>query len=296
MQGRPKKYDDTTYWTDIHKRYEGSLLAVGHPTLCERLNQLKYASEARTILRSLEDIGQRFKQLGREELSILDAGAGLGYWTNVVSDAFHKQGFRVKLTVLDISQEALEIVRQGSLSIRAVREDLKTINPDLFSHSFDLVISCYCLHHLVHLQGFLNALHFVGRSVRQDGFLIIMDPVLSLPFSRFDVIEFRSYRGNGIPRHLYLIEDVLEKEGLNRLVIRPAVSFLLNGNIEGYDWVTYTLASTLWKAFSRLIYRSDNRVRLVFGILSSLDRALKGLNLAFSSSVCVYRRSNSESA
>lgn len=288
------KYDNTEYWTDIYKRYGGDLQAVGHPGLSKKLNELKYDSETNTILRSLRDIGNEFRQAGKGRLSILDVGAGGGYWSKVVYDAFHEQGFSVKVTALDISQEALDIVRKRNPHINTVRKDLKTINPDVFSQGFDLVIACYCLHHLINLDDFLNGLRFVGRSVNADGFLIIMDPILTLPFSRFDVIDFPSYQGNGIPRHLYLIEDVLGKEGFYREVMWPAVSFLLNGNIEGYDPFSYTLASILWRALCMLIYRSDRFVQLLSGILFTLDRALKGLNLAFSSNVCVYRKSTSQ--
>ncbi|OEU82933.1 MAG: hypothetical protein BA865_04245 [Desulfobacterales bacterium S5133MH4] len=293
MEARFMKYDNTEYWTGIHKTYEGHLQAVGHPTLCRKLNELKYQSEGNTMLDSVWGICREFRQAGKKKLSILDVGAGTGYWSKMVYDAFDKEGFHVRATALDMSEDALDIVRRHNPQIDTVQEDLKTINPDLFTHGFDLVISCYCLHHLVNLDDFLNALRFVARSVSIDGFLIIMDPVLTLPFSRFDVIDFPSYQGNGIPRHLYLIEDVLVNEGLCKKEIRHAVSFLLNGNIEGYDWFSYTAASALWRALCVLVYKSESFVRLLSGILSSLDRALKGLNMAFSSSVCVCGRPTS---
>ncbi len=288
------KYDNTEYWTGIHKKHKGHLQAVGHPTLCKRLNELKYQSEGNTMLDSVRGICREFRLMGKKKLSILDVGAGTGYWSKMVYDAFDKERFQVRATALDLSLDALDIVRRHSQHIDTVQEDLKTINPDLFARGFDLVISCYCLHHLVNLEDFLNALRFVAKSVSIDGFLIIMDPILTLPFSKFDVIDFPSYQGNGIPRHLYLIEDVLAKEGLCKRAIRPAVSFLLNGNIEGYDWFSYTAASTLWKALCMFIYKSDPLARLLSGVLLPLDKTLKDFYMAFSSSVCVYRKSMSK--
>jgi SAM-dependent methyltransferase len=284
------KYDNTAYWTNLYKKHESMLRAAGHPTLSEKLNELKYSSEAKTFLRTLEEISQTFRQTGREELSIQDVGTGFGYWAKLVHRYFTDQGFRVEVTGLDISQKALDVLHKDSQFIRTVQDDLKTVDPEKFSHKFDLVISCYCLHHLVNLDDFLNALRFVGKSVNLGGFLVIMDPVLTLPYSKFDVLDFASFQGNGIPRHLYILEDILDKEGFKREIIKPAVSFLLNGNIEGHDWLTYGLASIIWRTLCTLVYKSESVVRLISGVLVALDQTLKRLNLAFGSKVCVYRK------
>jgi hypothetical protein len=119
-----------------------------------------------------------------------------------------------------------------------------------------------------------------------------MDPILTLPFSRFDVIVFSSYHRNGIPRHLYLIEDVLSREGFRRHGVWPAVSFLLNGNIEAYDPLSYMLMRFLWGRLS-FFYKSEHFVRLFSNIFFHLDEILKRLGLAFSSSLCIYERTSS---
>jgi SAM-dependent methyltransferase len=283
------KYNNTTYWTKIHKKYEGKLRAVSHPTLSEHLNQLKYGSESNTILPCLQEIGLKFKQAGGEAISLLDVG-GTGYWSDMAYRVFVEQGFCVSVTAIDISQDALGGLRERNPHVRTVCEDLKTVNPSLFIGIFDLVLSCYCLHHLVNLDDFLNALRFAGRSVRSGGFLILMDPILTMSFSRFDVIDFSSYKGNGIPRHLYLIEDILGKEGFRREVMRPAVSFLLNGNIQGYGPISYNLADILWRGLS-ILYKADFSVPLLSRVLVRSDKTLKRWGLAFSSSVCVYSKS-----
>ena len=77
------KYDNTVYWTNLYKKHESMLKAAGHPTLSEKLNELKYKSEARTLLSTLEEISQRFRRAGREELSIQDVGTGFGYWAKL---------------------------------------------------------------------------------------------------------------------------------------------------------------------------------------------------------------------
>lgn len=263
---------------------------MGHPNLSENLNRLKYESEGRAFLENLQKVDKEFKKSGRQSLCILDVGAGTGYWSEFVGRVFSQKGYRIRLAALDISLDALSAIRQRNPDAETIQGDLRTIDPNRYSHAHDLVISCYCLHHLPHVEDFLNALRFVSRSVNSGGFLMLMDPVLTLPFSQFDVLDFASFRGNGIPRHLYLLEDVLFKEGFRRIGIKPAVSFILNGNIEGRDRLTYELASGIWRILCRSIYKSEGFVRLISKPLGAVDEILKRLDLAFSSSVCVYRR------
>jgi SAM-dependent methyltransferase len=286
------KYNNKTYWTDIHRKYKGELRAVGYATLSEGLNQLKYGSEANAVFHGLKEIRSQFGKGRKKAISLLDVGSGSGYWSELIHRELLGQGFEVSVTALDISEEALEDLRKRRPLFSTVCKDLRTIDIDQFRHAFDVVVSCYCLHHLVHLDDFLNGLRFAGRSVKEDGFLILMDPILTLPFSRFDVLVFPSFHGNGIPRHLYLIEDVLSKEGFKRHGVWPAVSFLLNGNIEAYDPLSYMLIRLLWGGLS-FFYRSEHFVRLFSAILIYLDEILKRLGLGFSSSLCIYKKTSS---
>jgi 2-polyprenyl-3-methyl-5-hydroxy-6-metoxy-1,4-benzoquinol methylase len=286
------KYNNRAYWTDIHRKYKGELRAVGYPTLSEGLNQLKYRSEANAVFSGLKEIGSQFRKGGKKAISLLDVGAGSGYWSDLIHCELIEQGFEMSVTTLDISEEALEDLRKRRPQFSTVCKDLRTIDIDQFRHAFDVVVSCYCLHHLVRLDDFLNGLRFAGRSIKGGGFLMLMDPILTLPFSRFDVLVFSSFHGNGIPRHLYLIEDVLSKEGFERHGVGPAVSFLLNGNIEAYDPLSYMLMRSLWGGLS-LFYRSEHFVRLFSGIFVYLDEILKRLGLGFSSSLCIYKKTSS---
>jgi SAM-dependent methyltransferase len=286
------EYDNKAYWTELHKKYRGELRAVAYPTLSEHLNQLKYRSETNVVLRGLKEISPQFRKAGKEGISLLEVGAGSGYWSDLVYLEFLEQGFNLSVTALDISEDALKVLRQRRPQFSTVCEDLRMIDIDRFRQAFDLVLSCYCLHHLVRLDDFLNGLRFAGRSVKKSGFLMIMDPILTMPFSRFDVIVFSSFHGNGIPRHLYLIEDVLSQEGFRRHWVQPAVSFLLNGNIEAYDPLSYMLMRFLWGRLS-FFYKSNHFVQFFSGIIIYLDEILKRLGLAFSSSLCIYKKISS---
>lgn len=279
------RYLNSTYWKDLHASNQGKLGRVGHPDLSESLNRLKYESEGESFSWALSEIRSRHKFLGH--VKVLDVGAGTGYWSGAVYKWCASEGMRAEITALDLSEEALRGIREKYPWIKTHREDLVKVEPGMFSESFDIVISAYCLHHLISLQDFCNALQFACRSVKKNGFLIIMDPVLTKPFSTFDVINFGHYKGNGIVRHLYLLDDVASREGLKRSSCHPAVSFLLNGNIEASGRVGFGLCRAIWTLL-RKMYVKENWTERSARILRSLDRRLKAANLGFSSSVVVY--------
>lgn len=281
-------YDNSEYWTGLHKKYGGRLAAVGYPNLSEKFNELKYESEADTVLLVLREL-TRGKFADRRELKILDVGAGTGYWTHLVEDFLRKQEIAAKLSVLDISDEALEGIKKHLPQVEPIQGDLKTISPDRFRDSFDMVYSFYCLHHLPRLQDFLNALQFSARSVAPGGLLIVMDPILHLPYSRLDSFDYAAHSGNGVVRHLHLIEDVLANEQFSRLNTRPAVSFLLNSNIEARSRATFAFCNWIWERLQPF-YRSDRGTRWVAPIIRSLDKLCKRRQWAYSSSVCVFQK------
>lgn len=282
-------YDNRSYWTSLHENLKGELKAVGHPFLSESLNQLKYESEAETVLIELKQVVDAFKQVQRNKLSVLDVGAGYGYWTGLVYDLFSKNGFEVSASALDVSAEALDVMRERLPYVNPLRADLRMIAPDESEAAYDFVFSCYCLHHLTRADDFLNALQFVGRSVSKGGFLLIMDPVLSKPFSKADTLDFQSFHGNGIPRHLYFLDDLLAELGLKRCLVLPAVSFVLNENIEAPDRLSYAVMMAMWKLLCRLD-RIEGFTQRTAGAFRSIDQFLKRHGLAFSSSVCLYQK------
>jgi len=281
-------YNNPQYWTNIHNSYRGKLRAVGHPFLSENLNRLKYESEGSSLFHALSKVADDFEQEGIHRFSFLDVGAGTGYWSGFVIDGFSRD-FIITATALDISVEALNSLNEQFPDIKTVNEDLAKIAPDKFLESYDLVFSCYCLHHLVNHNDFVNALRFTGNSVKKGGFLLIMDPMLKMPYSKYDTLDFNSFRGNGIPRHLYVIDDILGTIGLQRRLIRPAVSFILNENIEAPGPIAYFLMTAMWKVLCKF-YRSERLVQIFGGILKYADRILKRFSLSFSSSICLYQK------
>jgi SAM-dependent methyltransferase len=284
-----KKYDNKSYWQDLHSEYSGQLRAVGFPWLSETFNELKYKSEAETTIAALSSIGSVFK--GKDSIAILDIGAGIGYWTALFDAFFKEHGFKTELTALDISETALNTVRSRHPDCRTIHEDLTTIDTRSQQARYDIVFSFYCLHHLVNFAGFLNGLQFAARSVKPGGYLLIMDPILSKPFSKYHEIDYLAWKDNGIPRPRSIIDDVLQKEGFERTSFSPAVSFILNGNIEAKGSLSFRFHRMLWVALC-YVYRSSVLTKLLAKNLLFCDRALKKMNRAYSSSFLVCKRTS----
>ena len=278
--------DNSSYWLDLHRKMPGALRSVGWPGLSEEYNKLKYRSESESVLAVLDPFLERY---GKGEISVLDVGAGIGYFSRLVAGHLEGKGYATSVTAIDISADALEVARAMNPGIRTERVDLKSVDVDRFRETFDLAMSFYCLHHIVGFRGFQNALAFTARSVRPGGGLMIMDPILSRPYSRFDTFDFSTFRGNGMPRHLFLMDDLLASEGFRRISVTDAVSFLLNGNIEGNSRAGYTVRSIAWRLASGLVYPHDGIVNRLSSVIAVLDRWLKK-TASYSSKICLYVR------
>jgi SAM-dependent methyltransferase len=274
----------------MHQRHAGQLRAVGHSTLSEESNKLKYASESETVLDALR--GLKPQLIKRAKPSILDVGAGTGYWTGLLSDWCREEGLNAEISALDLSPDALKSIQASYPWVEVIQQDLRSVDVGSHSSTFDLVVAFYCLHHLVRIGDFLNGLAFSAKSVRNGGFLMLMDPILTKPFTYLDTLDFSCFEGNGIPRHLYLLDDVLSEKGLRRVVRRPAVSFILNGNIEGGSRANFLTCNLIWKMM-QICYRRSVCTKRIGSKVLFLDWALKHADWGFSSSLCLYQKGKS---
>jgi SAM-dependent methyltransferase len=281
------RYDNTSYWRQLHERYPGELRAVGHPWLSEAANRLKYESEAESLAQAFGIVLEGFS--GRRSLDVLDIGAGTGFWTTLVSDMLRREGIDATISVLDISDEALAGLATRLKGIQTIRADLKRDAPGTHEGSFDLVTAMYCLHHLARRDEFANGLRYAASCVRRSGYLIVMDPILRQGYSPFNQIDEVTWNGNGMPRSLEVIDRQLGDAGLQRVAASPAVSFLLNGPIEAGGRSAFAMKQSLWNA-AGMIFRHERATRLASGAFRVIDKALKNSGAAGSSSLCVYRK------
>lgn len=280
-------YDNPSYWRALHQAHPGSLRAVGHPWLSEALNELKYRSEAAALSGFLDSHRELLIEGAPRE--VLDIGAGTGFWTEILQSWYQAHGAVPRVTAVDLSEQALALIKSRHPEVETVQLDLAAADPFRFREKFGLVASFYCLLHLPRFADFLNGLQLAARSVAPGGVLLLMDPVLSRPYSPFHATVFSSYNGNGLPRPLSLMDDVLDREGLDRIAFTPAVSFILNGSIEARSRLGSAFTTLLWIAL-QLAYRSERVTRVLSGALARTDALLKRHALAFSSSLVAYRK------
>lgn len=282
------KYDNTAHWRNLHLKYGDSLKSVGISGLSETYNQLKYSSESESLVKILDKL--KASLLNKEKLSVLDIGAGIGFWSELINSYFQQHDKISEITSLDISQSALEIIKSKNPAFKTVAADLKTIDTESSAECFDFVIACYCFHHLTGLLDYLNAVKFGARSVKPGGYLVIMDPILSKPFSKFYSVDYSTYSGHSFPRPLYLIDGLLLESGFKRIEIDNALSYILAANVESNSRWGYFVQNKIWKFFYYLIYKNDGLTRAIRGLIKSVDAMLKNSKYSNGTVTAVYQK------
>ena len=276
------RYNNETYWKELHGCFNGSLKAVGWPTLSESFNEAKYLSETESFLQALE----LCPLASRSPLHLLEIGIGIGFWTSLLIERLSKFDFHV--TGLDISKDALAVVRARFPDVELEQADLRSINPNHFLHRFDLVTALMVLLHLTVPAEFDNALRFAARSVQRGGTLLLYEPAITESYSPW--LAGTMTEGNSQARSLDAYDEPLAQEGLQRVAILPGASWVLNSPIEAGNEFNFRLRRTIWRGLSRTAFRFDRPSRLITPMMLRIDAVLKDGTGAGSGKFLVYRR------
>jgi len=276
------RYNNETYWKELHGCFNGSLKAVGWPTLSESFNEAKYLSETESFLQALESC----PLASRSPLRLLEIGIGIGFWTSLLIERLSKLDFHV--TGLDISKDALAVVRARFPDVELEQADLRSINPNRFLHRFDLVTALMVLLHLTVPAEFDNALRFAARSVQRGGTLLLYEPAITEAYSPW--IAGTMTEGNSQARRLDAYDQPLAQEGLQRVAILPGASWVLNSPIEAGNEFNFRLRRTIWRGLSRTAFRFDRPSKLITPMMLRIDAVLKDGTGAGSGKFLVYRR------
>ena len=276
------KYDNETYWKGLHGCFSGSLKAVGWPSLSEAFNAAKYASESESFLKVLE-----FCSVTPESpVRILEIGVGIGFWTGLLVKRL--SGFDFSLTGLDISEDALAVMRQRFPDVELEQADLRTVDQDRFFHRFDLVTALMVLLHLTVPSEFDNALRFAARSVRPGGTLLLYEPAITEPYSPW--LTRKLAGDNSLARSLDAYDEPLAQEGLRRVAMLPGASWALNSPIEAGTQISFRLRQTAWRALCQGVYRFEWPTAWLSPLALRFDAMLKRRPGTGSGKFLVYRR------
>ena len=265
-------YNNSNYWLGLHRTLRGSLRSVGWPSLSEEFNLLKYKSEASSFEKSLKTISQL--QVGKQ-VSLLEIGAGVGFFTNLTKRYAFENSVRIDYSVLDISPEALELIHDNFPDVCCIESDLTSFDEDSADRKYDMVTAIMVLLHLTDFEEYMDALKFCAASVDEGGHLIIYEPLLFREYAPSISYEFSQFKGSSVPRLKFSIDNILNNLGFDQVVMIPGASWLLNSPIQSGSRSEFLLKKSIWKLISVIFYRSDNLTRLLGPLLYSIDAFLK---------------------
>lgn len=280
-------YDNSRYWQDTHIELAGTNKAVGWCNLSEEFNKLRLKSESETFLSVVDGIHKSLCAHDRD-LNILDIGSGLGYWPSLIERTYESSRFNI--SCIDISDKALHLIKANHPKYTVIQKDLKSIRSDLLYEKFDLVMSCYCMSHLTRIHDLLNALRFAGNSVKKDGYLLLMDPVITEAYSKYNTTDFTKYECNNMPRTIYMIDDIMDEMSLRRIGLHGCVSFCLNSNIEAKNRMGYLICRSIWNSLFHKVYMSDKRTKILLKLIYAVDKSIKRFNKCYSTKICIYKK------
>lgn len=281
-------YDNPAHWKAMHERFSGSLKAVGRSGLSETYNRYKYRTEEETFVDVL--VRKVLPAWSPEQpVKVLDIGAGIGYWMQVVQSVAATAHVPVRFTALDLSEKALQALALNFPDTECLLENAGLVNSKLLYEKFDLVMANYCLHHITHTDQFNNALQLAIQSVKSDGFLMLMDCFIDLAYSPYYLINKETYAGSGLSRPLAQVDQACEENNMRRVFMAQPISYLMNNVLEDKSESAYRRKQWIWKILHRM-YKSEQISRWLMPIIFPVDRFLKNHHQGFSTRLILYQK------
>jgi 2-polyprenyl-3-methyl-5-hydroxy-6-metoxy-1,4-benzoquinol methylase len=167
-------YSHSEYWRNLHNRMD--LSAVGQSSLPADINVWIYRTKARNLKRFTRRHGLVAKKGGR----VLEVGVGTGYWLPM----WKKFGYRVD--GCDLVQVAVDRVQRahpdGTFWQADVSrpEGILAGGGDHAGQGYDLVTATEVLLHVTKDDEFVRALGNMAAAVKPGGFLLLVEPALTI--------------------------------------------------------------------------------------------------------------------
>lgn len=283
-----KKYHNPSYWNSIHDSSDtkGSLRSVGWPSLSEEFNIIKYRSEADTFNSIIETEFQ-----GANELTFMEVGCGIGFFTEIVYEAADKAKIKIQMTCLDISKTALDIVSKKYPNARCIQRNLLDSTVD-DGEKFNIVSALMVLLHLNDVQKYQEALINTAKMVKKNGILIIYEPLISKNYSPFLSLNYSQFIGNSYTHPKFYLDNILANMGFVNEQETSGASWMLNSPIQSSSKITFTIKNTVWKALYFFVYKRAIVTRIFSSLIYWVDRYLKNQRGADSGTFVVYRKIN----
>src|SRR5581483_1561763 len=132
-----QSFDYRSYWKKRLKKAKNNLAGVGHKRFGDRANRLMYQRVNDVLMHVLKE-----RKIPVKNKQILDAGAGIGMFVGIYKD------LGAKITALDISPDALQILKKRYPSVKTITSGLEDLNKRVKRSSFDIVHCFDVLYHI----------------------------------------------------------------------------------------------------------------------------------------------------
>jgi 2-polyprenyl-3-methyl-5-hydroxy-6-metoxy-1,4-benzoquinol methylase len=207
-------FDPRQYWQERLEKH-CDLEGVGCEGRSATMNQFVYRAKARAMNRALSRLSL---VLASSDLSMLDIGAGIGFWI----DYFLAKGIK-SITAVDIAPAAVKFLEEKYCSLETMNFVCADVGgdefPEVIRSRFGLVIAMDVLYHIIESEKFCNAISNIGRVLEPGGYLFLTD-ILSTSKEAISPQQHVHWR----PLTAYKRE--LEKNSLDIVYLAPMYALL----------------------------------------------------------------------
>ena len=153
---------------DIKKRYAKEVFTYRRDAWLVNVDAERLFDVFKIIIRKLFN--------NKDEIKILDIGAGNGMLTETVLSCFPN----AKITMLDFSSEMLESAKMvfelNKINTKNIRYLVKNfITDDFPNEKYDLIISSFALHHIRKAEDLKKVYLKIAKSLKDNGTFICLD-------------------------------------------------------------------------------------------------------------------------
>jgi len=269
-------YDPSDYWGGLLQE-KFDLRGVGYPWLSTAFNAYLYRGMADSVARELTLLGLSRENLA--QLSILDVGSGTGFWIDFWKSRGARKIMGVDLTPKSVAHLVLEYPQ-----FTFERWDICDPVDVKYRESFDLISVMSVLNHIPSAEKWAQALANLGRMVKPNGYIFIMDPILRHRWwgEPFDVESISRLRT--VDEH----SAALARDQVRVLRVVPTVAVLANPLDTKSKW-EFRILELWWGIFCGVAAR-ERLMRLTGWLFYGLDRLLCRLRYMPSSKILLCRK------
>ncbi len=276
--GAVLSYSYNDYWRNLHQRK--NLSAVGQSALPEGINRWIY----RAISRNLRRFARRHNLSATGSRRLLEVGVGTGYWV----EFWQKLGWSV---------HGCDLVPAAVNALKRQYEDAQFWQADVSSHvglldqsggvaadGYDLVTATNVLLHVTEDGAFERALVNVATAVKPGGYLLLVEPALTLSNKQSPYDPVRASRARVLESYSGPLRDL----GLELVTVEPTTVLAANP-LEASSKKKLSRYKAWWRVVAKS-KQQPSRIRWIGPAMYLFDALLMLTKEAPTSKILLFRR------